>query len=125
MDERLEIKSSGNLNKYITPMPINFEDDSNMEHDIDGKFDIENYGEEDLQQESIPLNELEDWKESSIAPKVKRTIELVEYELEKQHGSIKEEIILLLNRLKKATIDEDEDLAIEIEDELTEILYDL
>lgn len=106
-------------------MPINFEDDSNMEHDIDGKFDIENYGEEDLQQESIPLNELEDWKESSIAPKVKRTIELVEYELEKQHGSIKEEIILLLNRLKKATIDEDEDLAIEIEDELTEILYDL
>lgn len=125
VDERLEIKSSGNLNKYITPMPINFEDDSNMEHDIDGKFDIENYGEEDLQQESIPLNELEDWKESSIAPKVKRTIELVEYELEKQHGSVKEEIILLLNRLKKATIDEDEDLAIEIEDELTEILYDL
>lgn len=105
VDKRLEIKSTGNLSKYLTSEPIKVEE-SNSSNSNSG----------------VNLNA---WKDSSLASIIKRTIELAEMKLDKVDKSDGDKIRDLLNELKQAAIDENEDLVDELDEKLTDILFEL
>ena len=105
VDKRLEIKSTGNLSKYLTSEPIKVEE-SNSSNSNSG----------------VNLNA---WKDSSLASIIKRTIELAEMKLDKLNNSDSDKVINLLNELKQAAIDENEDLVDELDEKLTDLLFEL
>ncbi|WP_300528017.1 Hsp70 family protein [Peptacetobacter sp.] len=105
VDKRLEIKSTGNLSKYLTSEPIKVEE-SNSSNSNSG----------------VNLNA---WKDSSLASIIKRTIELAEMKLDKVDKSDGDKIRDLLNELKQAAIDENEDLVDELDEKLTDLLFEL
>ena len=105
VDKRLEIKSTGNLSKYLTSEPIKVEE-SNSSNSNSG----------------VNLNA---WKDSSLASIIKRTIELAEMKLDKVDKSDGDKIRDLLNELKQAAIDENEDLVDELDEKLTYFLFEL
>lgn len=105
VDKRLEIKSTGNLSKYLTSEPIKVEE-SNSSNSNSG----------------VNLNV---WKDSSLASIIKRTIELAEMKLDKVDKSDGDKIRDLLNELKQAAIDENEDLVDELDEKLTDLLFEL
>lgn len=105
IDKRLEIKSSGNLSKYLSSEPIK------MEETIDSS-----------RNSGVNLNE---WKNSSLASIIKRTIELAEMRLDKLDKSDRDKVINLTNKLKQAAIDENEDLVDELDEKLTDLLFEL
>ncbi|WP_270838689.1 Hsp70 family protein [Peptacetobacter hiranonis] len=105
VDKRLEIKSTGNLSKYLTSEPIKVEE-TNSSNSNSG----------------VNLNA---WKDSSLASIIKRTIELAEMKLDKLNNSDSDKVINLLNELKQAAIDENEDLVDELDEKLTDLLFEL
>ena len=105
VDKRLEIKSTGNLSKYLTSEPIKVEE-TNSSNSNSG----------------VNLNA---WKDSSLASIIKRTIELAEMKLDKVDKSDGDKIRDLLNELKQAAIDENEDLVDELDEKLTDLLFEL
>lgn len=105
VDKRLEIKSSGNLSKYLSSEPIKVEE-SNSSNRNSG----------------VNLNA---WKDSSLSSIIKRTIELAEMKLDKVDKSDSDRIKDLLNKLKQAAIDENEDLVDELDEKLTDLLFEL
>ena len=105
VDKRLEIKSTGNLSKYLTSEPIKVEETNSSNSNS-----------------RVNLNA---WKDSSLASIIKRTIELAEMKLDKVDKSDGDKIRDLLNELKQAAIDENEDLVDELDEKLTDLLFEL
>lgn len=105
VDKRLEIKSSGNLSKYLTSEPIKVEESTSTSRNSNTNLDA--------------------WKDSSLSSIIKRTIELAEMKLEKLNKSDYDKVINLLNELKQAAIEENEDLVDELDEKLTDLLFEL
>lgn len=105
VDKRLEIKSSGNLSKYLTSEPIKVEESTSTSRNSNTNLDA--------------------WKDSSLASIIKRTIELAEMKLEKLNKSDYDKVTNLLNELKQAAIEENEDLVDELDEKLTDLLFEL
>ncbi|TCT15999.1 molecular chaperone DnaK [Natranaerovirga pectinivora] len=68
---------------------------------------------------------LDKWKECKLAPKVKSTISLYEIKQEKINETDLKKIQKVLNKLKKAVIDNDEELVEKYDEELTDLLFDI
>lgn len=105
VDKRLEIKSSGNLSKYLTSEPIKVEESTSTSRNSNTNLDA--------------------WKDSSLSSIIKRTIELAEMKLEKLNKSDYDKVTNLLNELKQAAIEENEDLVDELDEKLTDLLFEL
>lgn len=68
---------------------------------------------------------LDDWKNCELAPKVKSTIDLCERKMKKMNDVNREKVQKVLNELKKAVIDNNEELVEKCDDELTDLLFDI
>lgn len=68
---------------------------------------------------------LDKWKECELASKVKSTIDLCERKMKKINDTDKEKIQGVLNKLKKAVIDNDNELVQKYDDELTDLLFEI
>jgi molecular chaperone DnaK len=69
--------------------------------------------------------QLEDWKNSGLAEEIKLTIEIAEKKLEKLDEDNKIEVGIVLNKLKKAVIENDKELIEKYDKKLTNMLFDL
>lgn len=68
---------------------------------------------------------LDKWKECELASKVKSTIDLCERKMEKINDTDIEKVQKVLNELKKAVIDNDNELVEKYDEELTDLLFDI
>lgn len=68
---------------------------------------------------------LKAWKDSPLAKKVEKIIEFCEKKLPTMNDKDKEKVTMILNSLKQAVIDNNEELVENYDEELTNILFDL
>lgn len=112
----LEVKATiSSTGESITKIVDNFE----LEKSLDCE-DIKS----DQQSLGTDIN-LEIWKECSLAVNVKNTIDLAERKIDKLDNSEIEKLQIVINKLKKAVIDENEELVEIYDEELTDILFDM
>ena len=112
----LEVKATiSSTRKSITKIVDNFELEKSLNSD-DTKSN-----------QQIPDTDinLEIWKDCSLAVNVKNTIDLTERKMEKLQQSEIEKLQILINKLKKAVIDGNEELVEQYDEELTDILFDM
>lgn len=68
---------------------------------------------------------LDEWKDSKLANEIKFTIEIAEKKLEKLDDDNKIEVGIVLNKLKKAVIENNKELVEVYDKKLTDMLFDL
>lgn len=122
-EESIEIEFSYDLNGTLEVKATIVSTGKTITKVIDNSMIIKSSG--NLEKYMVNRVDLDGWSECELAQVVKRTVELAEKKMKKLEGHKVNDLRPLLDKLKQAVIDGNEELVEKYDEELTEILFNM